>query len=325
MLIRPELEALRGDVARQRRIQSHFAETLTEWREQAGLAGLEEALAGFAAGNPLSELPVLAALFVPGGSAARELSHGFVARLGAALAREPLGQVPLRHYTDDLVTTLVLARGGNASLCLQAIDGAALARHPVPRSVSFAPGQTREVVLTGQGTFERVRLIGLRPNGAKLRRERCELRASMVSVRDGASEVLLAREVPGSLVTLKLQRRAARGDIVREYRLSDGELVHQAAANPQDSRLELAAALLGRMRRRDSAPLLAAIACEAGSPSLRWQALRECLGLDTATGIAALGEIAARVADPLAAPAAALQAQLLATYPQLKEAAACHA
>ena len=64
---------------------------------------------------------------------------------------------------------------------------------------------------------------------------------------------------------------------------------------------------------------------EAGSPHLRWQALRECLGLDSAIGFAALSAIARRSVDPLAVPAGALRAQLLEAYPQLAEVSACPA
>ena len=128
---------------------------------------------------------------------------------------------------------------------------------------------------------------------------------------------MLLRRIAGSLVSLKLQRRAAGCGETREYDLADGTLVHQAAGTARDSRLELAATLLGRMGRSDAAPALADLATEPGSASLRWQALRECLGLDTATGFAALCRIAADAADPLAAPAGALRARLVEQHPQL--------
>ena len=77
------------------------------------------------------------------------------------------------------------------------------------------------------------------------------------------------------------------------------------------------------MGRTDAAPLLAAMAEEDGGQSLRWQALRECLGLDSGAGYAALCRIAARPGDPLAAPAQALGQQLLAIHPQLAKATPC--
>lgn len=289
------------------------------------MARVESDLARLADGAALGVLPCLAGLFTPGDPSAPELVARFVDRFCGALERDPLGQVPLRHAADDFATSLQLARSGDTALLLCAVDGAALARRPVAQSANFAPSQTWERVLVGSAGIARVRLRGLRPGGADLVQADEALEPGMVSHRDGQCEALVLRCVGGTLVTLKLQRRALAGAVTREYRLVDGALLHQAAANPRDSRLELAAALLGRMGRRDAAPLLAAMADEAGGASLRWQALKACLGLDTAAGFAALCAIAARAEDPLAAPAGALRAQLIETYPQLAGIAPCPA
>jgi hypothetical protein len=50
---------------------------------------------------------------------------------------------------------------------------------------------------------------------------------------------------------------------------------------------------------------------------LRWEALRQCLALDTRAGLALLAGLADNPADPLAAPARALQRQLAASDPAL--------
>ena len=112
---------------------------------------------------------------------------------------------------------------------------------------------------------------------------------------------------------------------MREYALADGSLVHQAASDPEDSRTELMMALLGRMNRADAAPSIAGIARGEGSAALRWQALRECLALDTRSGFEALDAVARDADDPLCSAAAALRARLIETYPQLREAAECPA
>ena len=113
--------------------------------------------------------------------------------------------------------------------------------------------------------------------------------------------------------------------VTREYRLADGRLVHQAAGNPRDSRIELMMALLGRMDRADAAPLLAGIAQEQGSDALRWQALREALALDTLAGFQALTAIARSDDDALAPAAGTLRSQLVETYPQLAGVEPCPA
>jgi len=119
------------------------------------------------------------------------------------------------------------------------------------------------------------------------------------------------------LVSLRLHRIASMPAPTREYALSSGALLRQSAGEIRASRQEAMLAVLGRMRRADAVPVMAAIAREPGDASLRWQALRECLALDTAAGFSALGDLACAPTDPLAAPAATLRTQLLAAHPEL--------
>jgi hypothetical protein len=323
MLVRKELQALRSDDAPQRRAQAELHRAVEVWRASPQCRALEAELASFANGTALAKLPWLTGLFSPGSPSARNLVDGLIAALAAHMGDHPLGQVPLRNSTDATLSNLIVASAGRAALVVQAVDGQALARRGEAVTISFTPGETWEHVLTGSAEAELVRITGQAPGGAALDIAHCELSPGQINFRDGARESLQLRGVPTSLVTLKLQRRLGEGAISREYRLSDGRLVHQAAASSRESRLELAATLLGRMGRKDAAPLLMAMAEEQGGQSLRWQALRECLGLDTALGFAALCRIAARADDPLAAPAGALRAHLLETYPQLTELAEC--
>ena len=277
----------------------------------------------YARGRPLAQLPPLARLFAPGNSAAYWLSGDLIGQLIAALAAAPWGQVPLRYKLDDVTATLVLASAGNAALVLQAIDGTGLQRRPPAITASFSPGETYDHVLAGTATARLIELRGETDSKADLAVAPCHLAAGDIARRDGGRQSLLIDAAATTLVTLKLQRRPASGSVTREFHLADGALAHQAAGNPRDSRFELAAALLGRMGRSDAAPLLAAMAEEDGGQSLRWQALRECLGLDSGAGYAALCRIAARADDPLSAPAQALRQQLLAIHPQFAGAKPC--
>ncbi|MDE2434938.1 MAG: hypothetical protein KGM49_01640 [Sphingomonadales bacterium] len=316
MLIRSELLGLRSDDSPQRRAQDGMADALAAWRASAHASAAEFELGRFADGTDLADLPLLAALFAPGDFADRFCAD-LIGTLLAQLDCEPLGQSPLRHYSDEVVTTVSLLRRGTTTLTLVAIDGTGLARQPAQQSVSFSPTETCEHVLAGSAVAERIVITLLQPNRAVLERHPVVVEAGVVMHRFGAGEALIYRTVPACLVILKLQRRAGPGDVVREYALNDGALLHQAAGSPRDSRLELSVALLGRMGRRDAAPMLAAMAEERGSTPLRWQVLRECLALDTAEGFAALCHIAARPDDPLRGPAGALRAQLVDTYPVL--------
>ncbi len=318
MLIRPELEALRSDDTSQRLAQARLGEVLEGWQALPHTRAVQEELDRYAGGEPIDDLPRLAALFDPASGQGEAFIASIMAPMLAEQARNPLGQVALRHFTDDLIAASVLLRHGATTLTLAGLDGAALTRKAPPVSVNFAPTETVELILRGTAQGEMMRLEEELPGGAaRLSRSPLALRPGMATRRDGQCEAQWLIAVQGSLITLKLQRRPAMGGTAREYLLADGSLVHQAAACARDSRLELVASLLGRMGRRDAAPLLAAMAEEQASPALRWQVLRECLALDSAEGFRSLGLIARDAADPLAAPAGALRAQLLEQFPVL--------
>ena len=325
MLLRPELQALRSDDAPQRQAQAALHRLSAQWLADGGGAGFQESLASYGSGEPLARLPALARLFVTGDSAALRLTRDLIDQMAVALAAAPWGQVPLRHKLDDMTATLVLGAAGNAVLVLQTIDGAGLERRPAALTASFSPGETYDHVLTGTAEARFIELRSETGARADLAVTPCRLVAGDVARRNGAHQSLLIDFAPTSMTTLKLQRRPPSGSVTREFRLADGTLAHQAAGNPRESRFELATALLGRMERSDAAPLLAAMAEENGGQSLRWQSLKECLGLESGAGFGALSRIAARTDDPLSAPAAALRAQLLQLYPQLAGAVACHA
>lgn len=317
MYIRPELQALRGDDTPQRQAQAALHLAYQGWRSAGAGHLLEAELIRFGDGAALEDLPLLAALFDQAEDGTLSVIGDLVTLIMARLEAEPLSQSPLRFSTDEAHASVVLARCGDTTLVLQAFNGASLARRSQPASLAFPPTETFERVLAGSADTISVTALALRPDAAELEFTDCAIETGQVAHRIGQSEARLLRHVPGVLVVLKLQRRLAAGEPTREYRLSDGAMIHQAAGSSRDSRLELAVALLGRMGRSDAAPLLAAMAEEDGSQSLRWQALRECLGLDTVAGFSVLCRIAQRADDPLAVPAGALRAQLLETYPQL--------
>lgn len=319
MLIRPEIAALRGDDAPQRQAQQALHQVMAGWRGEAGVAEVLRDLAAFAAWKPLSECAALSALFDDGGIAARDLAGGFVAAAARGLSDWPLAHLPPRHFHDDLLSTLVLAREGNVTLSLVAMDGAALATRPQPTSAGFWPGEAWEVLLAGSGEALLVDAREANEREARLVTRNLALSPGRVICRDAARQALIPLAVSGTLVSLRLQRRQEGAGVAREYDLASGRLVHQAAGNPRDSRIELMIAMLARMKRREAAPLMADIACGEGSAPLRWQALRECLALDTATGFAALCRVAGNPADALAVPAGALRAQLIEAHPRLAE------
>lgn len=325
MIVHPDLRALRSDPAPQRHAQERLYRAVGTWRETPEVVAVLADLALYAEGRPLADCAALAALFDEASDLALPLTRAFAAAAAQGLVAAPLGYLPLRHFSDGVISTLLLGHAGSVTLSLVAVDGAGLAARPRPIAVDFRPSDVTEQVLAGAADAE---LISCRPLGdrlAELSREPLALSAGRVIRRDGAQIAMLLGAVCGCLVTLRLQRRRADAGPTREYALADGRLLHQAASSPRDSRLELTMALLGRMGRADAAPHIAALAREAGSTALRWQALRECLALDTAGGFAALTIVATSPDDPLAALAAALRAQLVETYPQLGALESCPA
>ena len=330
MLIRNEIGALRGDDTPQRAAQAALLAAAAAWRERPDVKPVLTALRRYAGGAILTECPALAALFDVGaaGQAAKLFVDSLVGSTAHVLARHPLGHMAMRYFTNGTTTTLLLGQAGDTTLSLVAIEGVGLARTPPPRSVSFTPMETTEHVLAGNGEmtlYTRAPLPDEMPGQVCLTRAAKDLAPGMVLARDGAVQAGQIARVSGRLVTLRLQRRTPGAGAMLEYELATGCLLHRATTSHSDSRRELMATLLGRMGRVDAVPVLARMARATGGETMRWQALRECLGLDTAAGFAALCDIAGDAADPLTGPAAALRAQLIEAYPQLQELALCPA
>ncbi len=323
MIVHPELRALRGDDSPQRLAQQAQIVAMADWRARPGVAEVLDGVERFAAGAPLEACAALAALFTHGCDAARKFAASYSMATCATLAAAPLGHVPMRHFTDGITSTLLLAQTGNVTLSLVAIDGEGLHGKSESTTASFTPNHTWEHVLAGSADVELVECRVTGPRKAEFSRHRARIAPGSIMHRDGERQARRLLRIDGALVALRLQRRRDAAEATREYDLASGLLLHQAAGNPRDSRIELMLALLGRMQRRDAAPLMADLARGQGSTGLRWQALRECLALDSEAGFAALGAIAASPHDALAAPSGALRAQLIEAYPQLQDVAPC--
>jgi len=321
MQFHPEIRALLEDPAGLQAQQAVHSAAYDAWRKTPQGAALFDAFAAFAAGTPLSALPPLAALF-DGSGTARALVAGLAAALLPAFARAPFGQVPLRHHASRAATTVLLAREDNASLTLVALDGAGLALQAEAISAAFAPAEEWDVVLAGTGAGRLVERRGA--PGLKVHPLRLE--PGLALGRDAAREALLVDRAYGTLLLLRLRRTIDGPHPVREFDLATGAMIHQSAATARESRSEIAVALLGRMGRKDAAPVLSALARDATrSDMLRWQALRECLALDTLAGFRALAALACVQGDPLARAAGALRAQLIEQHPVLQDIEPCPA
>jgi hypothetical protein len=318
MRVDPAIAALRGDRLPQNRAQAALVAACDAWREEAGVAPVLEQLQHFGRGATLADCPELARLFAPGRAAWR-FADRFCTVFAGALVGEYLGQLPFRHNFDGALSTLLLARSGTAQLALTSLEPGAYET----ASVTFSEATRYDAVIAGAA---RARETCRAPGAALVHRE-VRLEPRRAFALDLSCQALFVSRVERRLVSLRLHRSAPQPGPMREYALADGALLQQAAGDIRHSRQEMMLGLLGRMKRREAAPVMAAIADEEGPDSLRWEALREALALDTAEGFMALSRVARAPLDPLAAPAGALRAELIEAHPQLRafEDARCRA
>lgn len=311
MRIDPAIAALQRDRALQRRAQAVTAAAGDAWRARPEVRAMLAEFARYGEGAPLESCPKLLALLTDDGAAVAATA-ALLRALCAALAAEPFGHPPFRHGHDRGTSTLLLARHGRALLVLHAAEPG----HRRFEVVGFSDGERREAVLAGAA---RARIVRRQGRFGRFAERPLALAPGLRLALDLREEALQVLMVERRLVALRLQRSAPRPGPSCEYDLATGALLRQAAGDIRASRHEAMLALLGRMRRVEAAPLMAAIAREPGDDSLRWQALRECLALDTAAGFRALGDVADSGDDPLVAPASALRAQLSAAHPELAQ------
>ena len=313
MRIDPAIAQLRRDPAPQLRAQAALERVRDRWREEPRVAAILDELERYGAGADVGQCPTLGAMF-----AAPELARGavdaLVVPMTRALATNPLGHVPLRHQFTGGLMVLQLAASGRAALSLvcYADMGQAAAR-----TVCFAGGERRELCLAGAADARFFEILREEPQRADLDCEDRRIVAGDVLLFEGPRHTKIVDRPRRRMAMLRLSRTEVCPSPAREYRIADGAQVHCASGDRGESRDEMAAAVLGAMGRRDAAPVLARIARDSGSDHFRWQALRETLALDTAQGFAALTDIAADTADPLAPPAGALRASLVERHPAL--------
>ena len=312
MRIDPALHALRSDPAPQRNAQIAMEQAKADWRDSPKIGEILTELARFGSGDHLDDCPALHGALTMLHSAAGFIG-GLVNSLTLQMARHPLGQVPFRHQYSGGMAIMQLASAGDAAISLVMYERRSRAQ---PETICFTDSERHEIVLAGTGEVQIVRRPSDTHKQANLASHSMLIGKGHSLSLGGMFETKFIAKVENCLVILRLSRTAKMAQPSLEFRLADGSLVHQTSGDKNDSRKEIMMALLGRMRRRDAAPVMAEMTLE-GSDHLRWQALRECLALDTAQGFAALCEVAREPQDTLSANAGTLRAQLNETYPQL--------
>lgn len=314
MQVHPDIAALRSDRAPQREAQTAILAARDGWAAEPGAADMQAELEAYGKGAPLDACPMLEAMFTESGEAERlmDLMSQHYCR---AIAANPIGHPPFRQGYDGRSTSILLARTGRAQLMIQAREPGA---HENSGYV-FCDATRFDAVLAGTARARIVRTAERGEKSARFSEESLSLGPGHRLAFDLNSEALLVDSVDHRLVVLRLLRVAEEPAPGREYDAASGKLLHQSAGRIGTSRREAIIALLGRMGRTDAAPQIARLAMEEGDLSLRWQALREALALDSANGFHALAAVARRSDDPLAVQAGALRAQLLEAHPELAQ------
>ncbi|MXP13699.1 hypothetical protein GRI44_02885 [Altererythrobacter confluentis] len=313
MRIDPIVRALRSEPAPQRKAQTQLLKARSQWQKSDRNRAILADLTKYGSGCDLRDCASLDALFSHVGPA-RIFAASLENTLVPVLAEHPLGHVPFRHQYAGSMAIIQIAAHASAALSLvlyEQTDTAAL-----PTTVCFTDSDRHEMALAGSAHMQHVCWTAASEVDAKLSSRPFVFAKGDALSLAGIHETKQVLQVDGSLVVLRLSRTAPTPLPSVEFRLSDGALVHQASGDRRDSRHELMLALLGKMGRVDAAPVLAEMTVN-GSDALRWQALRECLALNTASGFAALSALSRKPGDSLAADAAALKHALVTAHPAL--------
>ena len=305
MIVHPAIAGLRSRPAP----QPCLAAALARWHAVPEVQAMVAGLAAFGAGAALDDVPALARL-VGDHAFAAGLANGFITPVTAALAAEPLAQLPLGHSAAPGIARIRLATNGRASLALAAY---AQARHRQPASVLFEDGEAHEIVIAGAGQALCHRIDA---QGLESRAVAC--RPGTRLTRGGASEARQFVAVTRPLLVLQLVREAAAPLPSCEVALPDGALIQTISGSKRASQAMMALGVLGALgHRRALEPMERLVRDTQGARDLRWEALRQVLGMDAVRGLALLADLAARDGDALALPAAQLQRSLLAAQPEL--------
>src|SRR5690606_2612297 len=128
-------------------------------------------------------------------------------------------------------------------------------------SAAFSEAVRHEAIAAGAASARRT----VRGAHGEFTYEALELAEGARLALDLSRQALFVERVETRLVSLRLHRANPDPGPSREYDLASGQLRRQASGDVRASRQEAMLALLGRMGRKEAAPIMAAMAGEAGS------------------------------------------------------------
>ena len=316
MHVHPAIAALRGPTASQRRAVAKtgvaMEQARQEWLEQPDTRQVLDELARYGAGAKLEACEALRSLTHHHQSAAAFVQRLIDPALGA-LKMHPLGEAPYRFKVSQGLATLQLLEASGATLSLAAYEPLEGAQPPA--SALFSDRDLHEIVVSGTAsgavhTLIKTGVVGSRP--ICLAPGDCLATKAQI----GARHIL---SVERTLLLLQLTREPQRPKPVREVALDTGVDLRTASGDKSASQAVMALSVLGALRDFGALDVMHATALNREEDlDVRWEAVRQTLGLGAMRGLEVLDTLARREDDALSAPALALRDRLLATQPDLR-------
>ncbi|MEO0699120.1 MAG: hypothetical protein AAFY81_05300, partial [Pseudomonadota bacterium] len=291
------------------------------WLDRADICRVREELSRYGSGAELEACEALRSLTHDHERAAAFVEALIGPTLGV-LQTHPLAEVPYRFKVSQGLATLQVLDASGATLSLLAYEP--LEDAQAPQSALFSDRDINDIVVSGSahGVVHTLGEAGaMSSRSMHLAPGDCLATKARIGVR----RIL---RVERTLLLLQLAREPQRPRPVREIALDTGVELRTASGDKSASQAVMALSVLGALKDYGALNVMHAAALNRDEdPDVRWEAVRQTLGLGAMRGLEALDTLARREDDPLSAPALALRDQLLATQPDLralwKESAKC--
>ncbi|MCK0128827.1 hypothetical protein [Erythrobacter sp. F6033] len=317
MNIHPDIAALQGDTALQRRIVCRMQQAQREWRELRATRQVLKELELYCGGAAIEECPNLLAI-ASEHATALDFVGPFVAILIEAMRDEPLGEMPFRYRCSAGFSSVQILQHGTATINLVAYERQQDCRVGTPQSALFADQESREIVLTGTAAGLMHDIRSDPAGNPSIHTAEITLAPGSTITLDGHGQTRQITSVDGAFVMLQISRVPQKPMPSLEYRLSDGALLRTISGDKAASQRLMALSVLGALagdveRARSTMESVALDQIE--DLDVRWEAVRQILAADSVRGWDVLGRLANDPADDLAPPAGRFREQLLSQSP----------
>jgi len=224
-----------------------------------------------------------------------------------------LGEAPFRFRVSHGLATLQLLTSKGATLSLAVYEPLGGGSNPSETAL-FCDRAVDEIVIAGQA---KARHHAIMAEGM-VKSDTIELRPGDTLGLRPLIEMREIVDVERSLVILQLTREPDRPRPTRKVDLQTGAILRIASGDKSASQSVMALSVLGAMKSYGALDVMERTALNAEENlEVRWEAVRQTLGLGAVRGVAVLQNLAKRADDPLRQPAVNLLKQVLTAQPDL--------